>query len=86
MHRTFPEPYRITSLVFLSNIDHKGGGTAVFLGSHRKIIELAKSDVEKYEYIISLSGICVRAKAVTQKWPKIDKWGSLDTLEENWTP
>ena len=55
MHRTFPGPYRIASLVFLNNIDHKGGGTAVFPRSHHKIMELAKSDVEKYEYIISLN-------------------------------
>jgi len=55
MHRTFPGPYRIASLVFLNDIDHKGGGTAVFPGSHRKIMELAKSDVKKYEYIISLN-------------------------------
>jgi len=55
MHKTFPGPYRIASLVFLNDIDHKGGGTAVFPGSHRKIMGLAESNVEKYEYIIPLN-------------------------------
>ena len=55
MHKTFPGPYRIANLVFLNDIDHKGGGTAVFPRSQHQIMELAKSDVEKYEYIISLN-------------------------------
>jgi hypothetical protein len=55
MHQTFPGPYRIASLVFVSNVEHKGGGTAVFPGSHRKILELASSDRAKYEYIIPLN-------------------------------
>ena len=55
MHQTFPGPYRIASLVFLNDIAHKGGGTAVFPGSHRKVLELARSDREKYKYIIPLN-------------------------------
>ena len=54
-HKTFPGPYRIASLVYLNDIGYKGGGTAVFPGSHRTIMELANSDREKYEYIIPLN-------------------------------
>ncbi len=55
MHETFPGPYRIASLVFLSDVKHKGGGTAVFPGSHRKILTLAESDREKYKYLFHLN-------------------------------
>jgi len=51
MHRTFPGPYRIASLVFLSDVAPGGGGTAVWPGSHRKIRALAESDPEKYAYL-----------------------------------
>ena len=36
MHKT-PGPYRITSLVFLSDVESRGGGTIVWPKSHRKI-------------------------------------------------
>ncbi len=55
MHKTFPGPYRIASLIYLNDIGPRGGATAVFPGSHRKIQALAESDPEKYEYIIPLN-------------------------------
>lgn len=54
-HRTFPGPYRITSLFYLSDIDSKGGGTCAWPGSHRKIQELAESDLIKYEHLYDLN-------------------------------
>ena len=51
MHRTFPGPYRIASLIYLSDIEPQGGGTAIWPGSHRKIRELAESDPIQYEYL-----------------------------------
>ena len=42
--RTVPDP----SLVFLSDVEPRGGGTIVWPKSHRKIRELAESDPEKY--------------------------------------
>ena len=54
-HRTFPGPYRIATLVYLSNIEPGGGGTAVWPGSHRKIRELAESDPVRYEYLFDFN-------------------------------
>jgi hypothetical protein len=39
-HRTFPGPYRITSLFYLSDVDPQGGGTCAWPGSHRQIRKL----------------------------------------------
>jgi len=55
MHKTFPGPYRITSLFYLSDVDPQGGGTCAWPGSHRKIRELAESDQAKYEHLYDLN-------------------------------
>ncbi len=55
MHRTFPGPFRIASLIYLSDIEPGGGGTAVWPGSHRKIRELAESDPVGYEYLFEFN-------------------------------
>jgi hypothetical protein len=55
MHKTFPGPYRITSLLYLSDVDPKGGGTCAWPGSHVKICELAESDPIKYEHLYNLN-------------------------------
>ena len=55
MHKTFPGPYRITSLFFLSDVEPQGGGTCVWPGSHHKIRQLAESDPSKYEYLYELN-------------------------------
>jgi hypothetical protein len=54
-HKTFPGPYRIAHLVYLSDVEPRAGGTAVWPGSHRKIRELAESDPEKYAYLYDLN-------------------------------
>ena len=55
MHLTFPGPYRIASLVFLSDIEKFGGGTIVWPGSHHKIRQLAESAPEKYAHLYDLN-------------------------------
>ena len=55
VYKTFPGPYRIVSLVYLTDVEPHGGGTAVWPGSHRKIRELAESDREKYTYLSDLT-------------------------------
>lgn len=55
MHKTFPGPYRITSLFYLSDVEHQGGGTCAWPGSHRKIRELAESDPTAYEHLYDLN-------------------------------
>jgi hypothetical protein len=55
MHKTLPGPYRITSLVYLSDVQYQGGGTCAWPGSHRKIRQLAESDETKYEFLYDLN-------------------------------
>ena len=50
-HRTFPLPFRIATMTFLSDVPERGGGTAVWPGSHERIKALAHSDEDKYEYM-----------------------------------
>lgn len=50
-HKTFPRPFNIATMTFLSDVEHQGGGTAVWPGSHRKIEALAHSDEAHYEYM-----------------------------------
>ncbi|MEM7133994.1 MAG: phytanoyl-CoA dioxygenase family protein [Chloroflexota bacterium] len=54
-HKTFPGPYRIASLVYLSDIEPGGGGTVVWPGSQKQIRALAESDREKYTYLYDLN-------------------------------
>jgi hypothetical protein len=52
--RTFPGPYRLTALVYLSDVGTHGGGTMAWPGSHAKVAALAESDPEKYERLYQL--------------------------------
>lgn len=54
-HRTFPRPFRLASLYYLSEINKGGGGTVVWPGSHRQLETLAKSDPEKYALMATLN-------------------------------
>ncbi len=54
-HHTFPRPYRLASLFYLSEIAKGGGGTVVWPGSHRKLETLAKSDPERYTLMTTLN-------------------------------
>ena len=51
MHKTFPGPFIINSLIYLNDIDKHGGGTVAWPGSHKPVRTLAESDPEKYEYM-----------------------------------
>ncbi|MEM7030151.1 MAG: phytanoyl-CoA dioxygenase family protein [Chloroflexota bacterium] len=55
MHRTFPGPYRIASLIYLSDIEPNGGGTVVWPGSERRIRALAESAPDKYAHLFDLN-------------------------------
>eukprot|EP01052_Picozoa_sp_SAG31_P016814 SAG31_NODE_1128_length_9755_cov_4.535004_3_plen_232_part_00 len=71
MNKVFPGPYRVTALLFLSDVDGtKGGGTAVWPQSHKKIRQLAESDPIEYEYLWRL----------TQDVPTIEGLGDPITL------
>ncbi|MDP6039396.1 MAG: phytanoyl-CoA dioxygenase family protein [Candidatus Latescibacteria bacterium] len=54
MHKTFPGPFIINSLIYLNDIEKHGGGTVGWPGSHKPVRELAESDPEKYEYMWQL--------------------------------
>jgi len=53
-HRTFPGPYRLTALVYLSDVPPHGGGTMAWPGSHTRVEELARSDPVRYEHLYQL--------------------------------
>lgn len=50
-HKTFPRPFRIATMTFLSDVEERGGGTAVWPGSHQQIESLARADKQHYEYM-----------------------------------
>ena len=50
-HKTFPRPFRVATMTFLSDVEEKGGGTAVWPGSPGQIEALARSDEAHYEYM-----------------------------------
>ena len=54
-HKTFPAVFRIGALTYLSDVEHHGGGTVVWRGSHRKIAAIAKADLKRYAYRNALS-------------------------------
>jgi len=49
-HKTLPPVFRIGSLVFLHNVERRGGGTVVWPGSHHKLEALARRNPGRYEY------------------------------------
>ena len=61
-HKTFPRPFRVATMTFLTSVDQRGGGTAVWPGSQRKIEDLARSDNEQYEYMWRLNQDLHRAE------------------------
>ena len=50
-HKTFPRPFRVATMTFLSDVEKQGGGTAVWPDSHRRLETLARSDEARYEYM-----------------------------------
>jgi len=54
-HRTFPRPYRIGALSYLTDVQRHGGGTIVWPGSHLKVEALARTEPRKYKYLSALN-------------------------------
>ncbi|NKB71753.1 MAG: hypothetical protein GKR89_32155 [Candidatus Latescibacteria bacterium] len=54
-HRTFPGPYRIAFIFYLSNVEPEGGGTIGWPGSHKKVRQKAQSNPEAYQYLFDLN-------------------------------
>jgi ectoine hydroxylase-related dioxygenase (phytanoyl-CoA dioxygenase family) len=48
-HKSLPRPFRIATMLYLSDIDLHGGGTVVWPRSHKIMQALAESDPIKYE-------------------------------------
>jgi len=53
--RTFPRPYRIGTITYLTNVQRHGGGTIVWPGSHLKLAALASAEPGKYKYLSALN-------------------------------
>jgi hypothetical protein len=54
-HRVFPPPYRLASLLYLSDVAAHGGGTVVWPRSHRKIEQMAQSAPERFKTMAELN-------------------------------
>jgi hypothetical protein len=54
-HHVFPRPYRLASMLYLSDVEWHGGGTVIWAGSHKQIEALAKSDTEYYQLMYTLN-------------------------------
>ena len=54
-HRTFPAPFSVGCLIYLSDIQPHSGGTIVWPGSHRRLEELAAANPERYNYLAPLN-------------------------------
>lgn len=54
-HKIFPRPFRVATMAFLNDVAERGGGTAVWPGSHRQIEALAHSDEERYQDMWALN-------------------------------
>ena len=54
-HRTFPGPYQIAFIIYLSDIECRGGGTIGWPGSQHKVRGKAQSDLLQYEYLFDLN-------------------------------
>lgn len=54
-HKSFPGPYEIAFIFYLSDVRPRGGGTVGWRGSHAKVGALAKSDPARYEYLFDLN-------------------------------
>ncbi|MBI3449737.1 MAG: phytanoyl-CoA dioxygenase family protein [Acidobacteria bacterium] len=53
--RTFPRPYRIGAMTFLTDVPRHGGGTIVWPGSHLTLEALARTEPAKYRYLSAFS-------------------------------
>jgi hypothetical protein len=53
-HATFPRPFRVGALTYLSDVVHHGGATLAWPGSHRAVERLARSDERRYAFVTAL--------------------------------
>jgi hypothetical protein len=53
-HVVFPRAFRVACMLYLTDTPPHGAGTVVWPGSHRKLEELARSDLERYRLMWSL--------------------------------
>ena len=54
-HRTFPPPFRVGCLIYLSDVPTHAGGTIVWPGSHLKLQAAALARPDDYEFLTSLN-------------------------------
>ncbi|HZI94083.1 MAG TPA: phytanoyl-CoA dioxygenase family protein [Patescibacteria group bacterium] len=54
-YRTFPRPYWIGAMTYLTNVQSQGGGTMVWPGSHLELEALARANPGKYKYLAALT-------------------------------
>lgn len=54
-HRTFPLPFRIGAMTYLTDVPRQGGGTIVWPGSHRDVEALARREPGRYALLSALS-------------------------------
>jgi phytanoyl-CoA dioxygenase PhyH len=53
--RTFPPPFRIGCLIYLTDVLSHSGATIVWPQSHRQLAALAATNAEKYEFLSALN-------------------------------
>src|SRR5262245_9723397 len=54
-HRTFPPPFRIGCLIYVTDVSAHSGATVVWPGSHRQLEQLARSRPSDYEFLSALN-------------------------------
>jgi ectoine hydroxylase-related dioxygenase (phytanoyl-CoA dioxygenase family) len=52
--QTFPAPFRIACMIYLTDVQQHGGSTVVWPGSHRRLEALAMTDPQRYKYLATL--------------------------------
>ena len=52
---TFPIPVSVHSILYLSDVEKKGGGTMGWPGSHKKMRGIADGNPEKYPYLFEVN-------------------------------
>jgi ectoine hydroxylase-related dioxygenase (phytanoyl-CoA dioxygenase family) len=53
-YQTFPPPFLIACMIYLTDIQPHGGGTVVWPGSNRRLEAVATSDPQRYKYLAAL--------------------------------
>src|SRR6267378_1521605 len=56
-YRTFPRPYWIGAMTYLTDVQPHGGGTMVWPGTHLELEALAGANPRKYKYLAALTPV-----------------------------